>query len=207
MISLKATRISKTYADSLLQDVNLTHSGKGIVAFIGDNGSGKSTFLKMLSGDEVPDSGTIEWSEVQSIGTMPQEIISDISLSGGQKKMAVLSDLLFSNRDDVLLLDEPDNHLDLDNKLWLEEYLPLSEPFLLAIKNFVRSTKKSKKVYFTNTKLKLWRKNDLKPWLKYFTPRVLLALIEILKNVLSVTKEIWFLILPLKKLQLLSNQN
>jgi len=133
VISLKAVNISKTYADHLLEGVDLSHSGKGIVAFIGDNGSGKSTFLKMLSGQEIPDTGTIEWSGVDSVGSMPQEIVSDESLSGGQKKIAVLADLLFSNQHDVLLLDEPDNHLDLDAKIWLEEYLPAFNGLIIMI--------------------------------------------------------------------------
>ncbi len=43
-------------------------------------------------------------------------------LSGGQKKMVALAAQVVS-RPDLLLLDEPDNHLDLDGKMYLEQFL------------------------------------------------------------------------------------
>jgi ATP-binding cassette subfamily F protein 3 len=44
------------------------------------------------------------------------------SYSGGWKMRVALASLLFSNPD-VLLLDEPSNHLDLESTLWLENFL------------------------------------------------------------------------------------
>ena len=43
-------------------------------------------------------------------------------LSGGQKKLLGLARLLVT-RPDVLLLDEPDNHLDLEGKFFLEQFI------------------------------------------------------------------------------------
>ncbi len=43
-------------------------------------------------------------------------------LSGGQKKLVGLAQLMLS-RPDVLLLDEPDNHLDLEGKTFLERFI------------------------------------------------------------------------------------
>ena len=43
-------------------------------------------------------------------------------LSGGEKKLVGLARLL-SEDADVLLLDEPDNHLDYDGKRWLEQFM------------------------------------------------------------------------------------
>ena len=45
-----------------------------------------------------------------------------VTLSGGQKKLIGLACLLLS-KPDVLLLDEPDNHLDLDGKQYLEKFI------------------------------------------------------------------------------------
>lgn len=44
------------------------------------------------------------------------------TLSGGQKKLVGLARLLLA-RPDVLLLDEPDNHLDLNGKIYLERFI------------------------------------------------------------------------------------
>ena len=44
------------------------------------------------------------------------------SLSGGEKKLVNLARFLIK-APDLLLLDEPDNHLDLDAKAWLEQYM------------------------------------------------------------------------------------
>ncbi|MCK5828206.1 ABC-F family ATP-binding cassette domain-containing protein, partial [Candidatus Bipolaricaulota bacterium] len=43
-------------------------------------------------------------------------------LSGGQKKMVALAAQVM-NQPDLLLLDEPDNHLDLKGKMYLEQFL------------------------------------------------------------------------------------
>ena len=48
--------------------------------------------------------------------------LSCAALSGGQKKLVGLATLLVT-RPDLLLLDEPDNHLDLRGKLFLEEFI------------------------------------------------------------------------------------
>src|SRR3546814_6172607 len=44
------------------------------------------------------------------------------SFSGGWKMRVALAALLFSNPD-LLLLDEPSNHLDLEATMWLESFL------------------------------------------------------------------------------------
>ena len=119
MINLKITKLEKHFNQPLLDEVTVSHSGRGVIALIGDNGCGKSTLLRILAGLEEQDGGKIEWSSQPRIGYLQQEIDSLPTLSGGQKKMSLLADLIFSNLYDVLLLDEPDNHLDMANKDWL----------------------------------------------------------------------------------------
>jgi ATP-binding cassette subfamily F protein 3 len=58
-----------------------------------------------------------------SIGFQPHEINLPVGkLSGGQKKLVGLARIIIS-RPDVLLLDEPDNHLDLDSKALLQKLI------------------------------------------------------------------------------------
>jgi ATPase subunit of ABC transporter with duplicated ATPase domains len=54
------------------------------------------------------------------------------SLSGGERKRLVL-DVLFASEDEVLLLDEPDNFLDVPAKLALERQISASKKTLLVI--------------------------------------------------------------------------
>lgn len=133
MINLKITKLEKSYNQPLLDNITLTHTGNGVVALIGDNGSGKSTLLKILMGLEEQDSGKIEWQGEPRIGYLQQEIDSLPTLSGGQKKIALLADLIYSNLYDVLLLDEPDNHLDIENKQWLASAIQSFDGLVIMI--------------------------------------------------------------------------
>lgn len=133
MINLKLSKLEKSYHQPLLDNITLNHTGNGIVALIGDNGSGKSTLLKILMGLEEQDSGKIEWQGAPRIGYLQQEIDSLPTLSGGQKKITLLADLIYSGLYDVLLLDEPDNHLDIENKQWLASALQSFDGLIVMI--------------------------------------------------------------------------
>ena len=54
------------------------------------------------------------------------------TLSGGEQKRLVLEYLL-RGRDEVLLLDEPDNYLDVPGKIWMEEQITASDKTILFI--------------------------------------------------------------------------
>jgi len=55
-----------------------------------------------------------------------------ITLSGGEKTIAVLGKILLENPD-ILLLDEPSNHLDLTSIEWLESYLKVYKGTVIVI--------------------------------------------------------------------------
>src|SRR5215472_13777207 len=54
------------------------------------------------------------------------------TLSGGEQKRLVLESLLRS-RNEVLLIDEPDNYLDVPGKMWLEEQLSARSETVLLV--------------------------------------------------------------------------
>jgi ATP-binding cassette subfamily F protein 3 len=73
-----------------------------------------------LGGDQYPQ---IVRDVLRGLGLKKGEEEKPVAvLSGGQKKLIGLACLLLS-KPDVLLLDEPDNHLDLEGKQYLEQFI------------------------------------------------------------------------------------
>ncbi len=122
MLALSINNLAKSYHVPLFRDFTIQVEGEGVIGLIGDNGSGKSTLLRILAGVETADGGGYRFHEA-SVGYLPQEIESLPELSGGQKKIQELRRLFFKEKRNVVLLDEPDNHLDIENKIWLEEVI------------------------------------------------------------------------------------
>ncbi|GAB4081908.1 ABC-F family ATP-binding cassette domain-containing protein [Modestobacter muralis] len=202
---LDVTGVRFTLPDGrvLLDDVAFRVGEGAIAALVGENGAGKTTMLRIISGDLVPDAGSVAlvgglgimrqfigsvrddttvqrflvdlappavrtaWDAVEAaelammedddeptqmayanvlgtwgdVGGYDVEVTWDTvtvaalgvpyenckyrglnSLSGGEQKRLALECLL-RGPDQVLLLDEPDNYLDVPGKRWLEERL------------------------------------------------------------------------------------
>ncbi|BCN93622.1 energy-dependent translational throttle protein EttA [Thiomicrorhabdus immobilis] len=70
---IEVNHISKGFGDRLLiDDLNFRLPQGGIVGIIGANGAGKSTLFKMLTGQEKPDSGSIEFGETVKLSYVDQ---------------------------------------------------------------------------------------------------------------------------------------
>ncbi len=84
------------------------------IALIGDNGSGKSSLLKIISKLIPPSEGLVQYEEGVTISYVPQ-LREASSLSGAEQFNHSLTQAL-AQQPDVLILDEPTNHLDKDNR-------------------------------------------------------------------------------------------
>lgn len=164
MVLLNAEHISLSWGENtLFDDVGFVLEEHDKVGFIGINGTGKSTFLRILAGLQEADSGTITLARGVRIGYLPQEPdfsepvtvlqqvfrgasttfaqerayeakmlltqlgVTDFDrdvrlLSGGQKKRVAICSALI-NPSEILILDEPTNHIDNETAAWLEQQL------------------------------------------------------------------------------------
>ncbi|MDP3583386.1 MAG: ATP-binding cassette domain-containing protein [Ignavibacteria bacterium] len=75
MIDISNLSIQFT-GENLFEGVNLRISRHDKIALVGSNGTGKSTFLKLLYGIEQPETGTIRKQKGIRIGYLPQDIIA-----------------------------------------------------------------------------------------------------------------------------------
>lgn len=164
MIISSAVNITKSYSERiLLNSISLYINEGDRIGIVGINGTGKSTFLKIIAGAETPDSGAISKAAGLKIGYLPQNPVFDENitileqvfkgaskqveepkvyeaktiltklgladfeknvslLSGGEKKrVSIASALIHSS--DILILDEPTNHIDNEMVQWLEKFL------------------------------------------------------------------------------------
>lgn len=109
--TIKAKGLCKSYIDKVIfNEADLLINFKERVALVGPNGSGKTTFLKMLLGEEAPDKGTVELGDNVKVGYLPQVITfdneeytviqafrDDISILEGQAREYLSKFMFFGN--------------------------------------------------------------------------------------------------------------
>ena len=164
--------LSKSFGErTLFRDVNLVVTGRERIALLGDNGTGKSTFLKILLSEEPPTSGLVRFGPTVKVGYLPQQVVFDhpernlvdtmlygcncstqeardrlaafqfrgedvfktvSSLSGGEKSRLRLC-MLMDEKINLLILDDPTNHLDIASREWMEGAIDGFEGCLLLV--------------------------------------------------------------------------
>ena len=73
MIEISLNKINKNYGfNSVLKDLSFDIKTNEKIALIGSNGCGKTTTLRLIMGEEVPDSGTINIRKGSTIGYLTQ---------------------------------------------------------------------------------------------------------------------------------------
>ena len=87
---IEVNHVSKGFGDKLLiDDMTCSLPAGAIVGIIGGNGAGKSTFFRMVTGQEKPDSGTIELGDTVDLAYVDQ---SRDSLDGSKTVWEEISD-------------------------------------------------------------------------------------------------------------------
>ncbi len=87
---IEVEHVSKGFGDRLLiDDLDCSIPQGAIVGIIGGNGAGKSTFFKMLTGNETPDEGKVELGDTVDMGYVDQ---SRDSLAGEKTVWEEVSD-------------------------------------------------------------------------------------------------------------------
>jgi len=154
--AVELKKLSHGFDRTLFNDVDMIFEAGEKVAIIGENGIGKTTFLRCLAGDLVPNHGEVKWAEKAKLGYFAQdheyefeqgedlfEWMSKFTQQGDddQTVRSMLGRLLFSGEDtkksvkvlsggekgrmlygklmlahtNVLLMDEPTNHMDMES--------------------------------------------------------------------------------------------
>jgi len=169
MLLASLQNVTKRYSvETILKDVSFQISSGQKLGLIGPNGSGKTTILRILLGQEPPSEGHALLAKDARVGYVPQyvqyddnDMVLDVilaehrrlaaalrgqeerlaaqamldalglggkgeqkigSLSGGEKNVLSLTQALLAEPD-LLVLDEPANHLDYLGIAWLEDFL------------------------------------------------------------------------------------
>ena len=187
LITIKNLKISKS-DKILLDNLNFTIHQNDRIILVGENGSGKTSLMKIIKGIEEADSGTIWKKPNLKIDYLDQDpsrpnfnnledflsqdiqypdlsetrdIINQLELSninaktglsiGEMRKIYIAKSLL--NESDLILFDEPTNHIDLPTINWLEEKLVSMKKSMLVVSHDQNFLKKFVPKHFGYSKM------------------------------------------------------
>jgi ATP-binding cassette subfamily F protein uup len=107
---LSAENVSKNYADRwLFQNLNFGLQQGQRIAFVGINGTGKTTLMKVLAGLEAPDTGLVTRRQGIRVTYLGQQPVFDESLTVEETIFASQNDTLRAVKDYEHVVNDP-NH-------------------------------------------------------------------------------------------------
>ena len=150
MLMLEINNIKKYYSDRLILDIQDFKAYYGErIGVIGANGAGKTTFLDIIAGRNIPDEGIVKhYGEISYIRQLEVEGTAEVNsrmanefgldfesletASGGEKTRFKIASCLSENSS-ILLADEPTSNLDIQGIELLEEKLARFKGLLLIV--------------------------------------------------------------------------
>jgi len=136
-IVLEAKNISKYFGTiTALENVNLTVREGECLGVVGDNGAGKSTFMKVLSGLYMPSSGSLFFNGNQEILSSPKDS-QNLGLEMVYQDLALAGNLPIG--ENIFLGREPTKKFGFLNLLDYKKIKELSEAHLDKLKIHVKS--------------------------------------------------------------------
>ena len=137
----EAHNVSKAFGDiRILDDWSYVFARYERVGIVGDNGAGKSTFIKLLLGRLQPDAGHFDIGETVRWGYYSQEGMTGFDekkkVIDAVREIAeevVLDEKTRLSASQFLILDEPTNDLDIMTLTVLEDYLANFKGCLIVV--------------------------------------------------------------------------
>ena len=113
-------KVDKIFKELKLMEKQLSETYESNIERLMDKYSQLQTLYESLGGYEKEEKLSKVCNGLKINNSFKERLFSQ--LSGGEKTTVILGKILLQNPD-ILLLDEPSNHLDLDTMEWLESYL------------------------------------------------------------------------------------
>ncbi len=123
---------------ALYENANLHIKPKDKIGLVGQNGTGKSTLLKIINGDYLPSSGDVQKAKDCTLGFLNQDLLSyqsddsilDVALAAFKETLAIQEEI-----DQVLKLMETDYSEEVINRLaYLQDRFESNEGYTIKAK-------------------------------------------------------------------------
>ena len=90
----------------LFRDINFKINAGDKISLVGANGTGKSSILKIINGELLPESGKVLMQKNVSIGYLPQENVTHLDKTLFEEAKSALSDITFLQQKEKIITDK-----------------------------------------------------------------------------------------------------
>lgn len=126
MISINKLSIHFT-GEYLFNDVSFIINDRDRIGLVGKNGAGKSTLLKILCGEIEPEKGEIVKTSGQTVGYLPQEMISESNKTVFDEALVAFEEAKYLKNKIKTITDEITNRIDYESDSYTKLLSQLTE--------------------------------------------------------------------------------